>query len=82
MGVSQKRADWLQAWATKVIEAKRVNVKDMVAVLGRLSFAAGPLERLRPFLSTLYAWTAAVPEDATLPLPDAVIMVLNWLVKS
>eukprot|EP00969_Alexandrium_andersonii_P261947 11580461-Alexandrium_andersonii.AAC.1 len=36
--------------------------------LGRLSFAAGVLEWDRPFLLVLFAWAAAAPHGAYLPL--------------
>ena len=79
LGISEKRASWLLRWTERVIQERSVKVSDLTAVLGRLSYAAGPLERIRPFLSTLYAWAAAVPDTATLPLPEACLLVLHWI---
>ena len=55
LGVSQKRADWLVAWLRAKVEDGKVDIGDLEAVLGRLCFAMGPLEYLRPFLAPIYA---------------------------
>ena len=81
LGITQKRADWLAAWADAVVQRKGVLVRDLVAVLGRMSFAAGPLERIRPSLSSLYAWSAVVPGGAYLSPPPAVLLCLRWVAR-
>ena len=57
-----------------------VLVRHMAEGLGRLGFAAGILEWARPFLAPMYAWTAAAPGGAVLPLPSVVRLTLTWLV--
>ena len=37
-----------------------VDAYEFCAVVGRMGFAIGPLEHLRPFVAPLYAWSAAV----------------------
>ena len=47
-GISEARAKWLIDWIDRALAADGVLLRDFAAVLGRLSFAAGPLERVRP----------------------------------
>ena len=56
-------------------------VRDLGGVLGRLSFAAGPLERIRPFLSCLYSWVSVVPASSFLTPPPAVLLCLRWIAR-
>ena len=79
LGISEDRARWLVSWIDKALAAKAVLVRDLVSVIGRLSFTAGPLERLRPFLAPLYAWVSVVPESAFLPPPVLVQLCLRWV---
>ena len=72
-GVSLKRATWLSSWLRARVAEGRVDMRDLEAVLGRLCFAVGPLEFLRPFLAPIYAWVAAVAHRG--------IMVLPWSVR-
>ena len=44
-------AEWLRAR----VKEGRADMQDLEAVLGRLCFAVGPLEYLRPFLAPVYA---------------------------
>ena len=46
-----------------------VDLDDLCAVLGRLSFAMGPLYHLRPFVAPIYAWTSAVGRGGRMRLP-------------
>ena len=52
---------------------------DFVAVLGRLCFAMGPLEYLRPFVAPLFAWAAAVGPRGRMQLPWSVTFILKFL---
>ena len=52
---------------------------DFVAVLGRLCFAMGPLEYLRPFIAPLFAWAAAVGPRGRVQLPWSVTFILKFL---
>ena len=78
-GISESRAQWLETWLHATLKEDGILVSDLVSVLGRLGFAAGPLERVRPFLSLLYSWVAAVPSNAKLKPPEGVRLVLEWL---
>ena len=60
VGISEKRAKWLISWMEKCLTSLRINLFDLNAVLGRLSFAMGPLDFLWPFVAPLYAWYASM----------------------
>ena len=52
---------------------------DFTAVLGRLCFAMGPLEYLRPFIAPLFARAAAVGPRGKMRLPWSVTFILRLL---
>ena len=79
VGLSESRALWVVRWCTATLGQPTVLVKDLRDALGRLSFAAGPLVALRPFLGPLYAWTAACPANASMPLPAMIRLILYWI---
>jgi len=81
LGISEARAAWLVQWLRRALEQGTVLVSTLVAVLGRLGFAAGVLEWDRPFLGPLYAWTAAVPASAFVRLPVLVRLILEYLAQ-
>ena len=60
LGLSPKRATWMEMWMRKLAEAGKTTAKEMEQGLGRLGFAANALTWERPFLGPLYAWTSAV----------------------
>ena len=79
LGISESRARWLVKWLSDILDAGSVLLRRLAEGLGRLGFAAGVLEWHRPFLAPLYAWTAAAPAGAYLPLPPLVALVLRHL---
>ena len=79
LGISESRATWLAKWIGQALAQDAVLVARLVAVLGRLGFAAGVLEWDRPFLGPLYAWTAAVPAGAFIRMPVLVRLILEYL---
>ena len=62
LGIADSRACWLIKWINDMVLRGAVRVKDLRAVLGRLSFAAGPLERIKPFF-----WHALMPGSLSSP---------------
>ena len=79
LGISEDRARWLTDWIDTALAAGTVLVRDLVAVVGRLAFTAGPLERIRPFMAPIYSWIAVVPSSACLPPPVMVKLALKWV---
>ena len=70
LGVSEGRSRWLTDWIFKTVEAGIVDVADFRAVLGRLTFALGALEYLRPFSSPLHAWLASIDHLGKVKVPS------------
>ena len=64
------------------MEDKLVLVGCLSTGLGRLGFAGGVLEWAKPFLGPAYAWTAAAPLGAVLPVPNAILLTLLWIIDS
>ena len=81
VGLSQRRADWLIQWFCRQALAGSVVARELLEVLGRLSFAGGPLPWMRPFLGPLCAWAAACPCDAKLRLPAKLQIIFVWLAE-
>ena len=79
LGISVRRAEWLAGWMGRQASEGSTDMADFTAVLGRLCFAMGPLEFLRPFVAPLFAWAAAVGPRGKIPLPWSVTFVLRLL---
>jgi hypothetical protein len=79
LGITTKRANWLVGWMRAQVEAGTSDMRDFVAVLGRLCFAMGPLEFLRPFVAPLFSWAAAVGNRGNVQLPWSVTFLLEFL---
>ena len=81
IGISDGRAAWLCKWMTDTVNKGIVEVADLRAVLGRLSFSLGALEYLRPFVAPLFSWCAAVDSMPRAPLPWSVSFILKFLTE-
>ena len=79
VGLSEKRSLWLQSWLARVTSGQAILVSSLAEGLGRLGWAAGPLEWARPFLGPLYAWCARLPQSSCLALPPMVRTTLLFL---
>ena len=79
LGISEGRSTWLIKWGDRIVKEGLVQMRDFAEGLGRLGFCAGVLEFHRPFLSALYAWSAAAPLGAVLPVPPLVRLTLSWI---
>jgi hypothetical protein len=79
IGISDRRCEWAAAWCRKTAEGSTVSGRRFAEALGRLAFAAGPLEFVRPFLGPLYGWSAVVSEQSTASIPPMVKQVLLWI---
>ena len=80
-GLSEGRTQWLQKWLADQLEVKTVVIRDFAEGLGRLSFAAHALERIRPFLAPLYSWTSAIHPSTALAKPLFVNLMLKWILR-
>ena len=78
-GLSERRCDWLCGWTRKVAADGIIVARDLRAGLGRFAFSAALLRYLLPFLGPFYAWVAVLPDSAAWPLPEALLLLLEWL---
>ena len=81
VGLSERRAVWAADWARATTARGFIKPEEMTVALGRLGFAAGPLDWLRPYLGPLYAWAAACPSGRFLLLPAMLRLILSWLAR-
>ena len=75
VGISELRAACCARWLGDKATEGRVALGELREGLGRLQFATGAVEYLRPFLGPLYAWAAAGPRFAKPRLPVMVILI-------
>jgi hypothetical protein len=71
---------WLVKWGDRILLDGVVLIRNLSEGLGRLGYCSGLLEWCRPFLAPLYAWSAAAPDGAVLPIPAIVRTVLEFIV--
>lgn len=53
--------------------------RELKSVLGRLSFLAGALRHVRPFLAPLFSWSATLAGGTYAKFPDAVVILLEYV---
>ena len=56
-----------------------MDLADLEGVLGRMAFAVGPLDHVRPFLAPIYSWSAAVGRVGKMDIPWSMAFILNLL---
>ena len=79
LGITATRAAWINRWLTDKVAEGRIRLGELREGLGRIGFAAGPIEHLRPFLGPLYAWAAAGPRFARPRLPVMILLIMKYL---
>ena len=81
VGISERRAIWLARWLRARLDEGVVDMSDLEAVVGRLCFALGPLEYLRPFIAPLYAWLSAVNHRGKMAIPWSIAFIFSYFVR-
>ena len=79
LGVSERRARWLEEWIARVLADGRIQMRELREALGRLSFVYGALTWDKPFLGPLYTYLAVWGPGACVEIPLYVRMILEWL---
>ena len=79
LGISPRRADWLACWCERTVREKEARVEDLRAVMGRLVFALGALEYLRPFCAPILSWVAVAGRGGLERLPWSVLFLLAYI---
>ena len=78
-GISESKVKWILGW----IEKKRLDGgatgRELKSALGRLSFVAGALQHIRPFLGPLFAWAAALALGTFSKFPEAVRSIMSLI---
>ena len=78
-GISQKKKDWVVRWVDEQLKAGGVVGRELKAVLGRLSFVAGALKHVRPFLAPIFSWSANLSPGTFAQFPDAIKILLQFV---
>jgi len=81
IGLSESRVRWLTEFISKTLKDGHVLIRALTEALGRMGFASQVLYWSKPFLAPLYAWTARVPEGATLKIPVTIHCTLEFLLE-
>ena len=79
-GISSKKVKWMKDWLSKHLSAGGILGRDLKSALGRFSFVAGALPHVRPFLGPLFAWSAVLAGGTFAKFPDAVRILLEYVV--
>ena len=81
VGITEVRAKWLRDWLRECVRQKTVDLADLLGVLGRMAFAMGPLDYMRPFISPIYSWSSAVGARGKARLPWSMAFLFELLAR-
>jgi len=82
LGIIKSRAGWLIGWLRDRVRERTVDLSDLVGVLGRMAFAMGPLDFLKPSISPIYAWSSAVGPRGRARLPWSIVFLFELIVRA
>ena len=78
-GIAERKVRWVEDWVRRHLASGGATGREVKAALGRLTFVAGALQMLRPFLGPLFAWSAILRGGAFAKFPEAVHMLLKFI---
>ena len=78
-GISESKVKWILGWITKKKLDGGATGRELKSALGRLSFVAGALQHIRPFLGPIFAWASAMALGTFARLPEAVRSILSLI---
>lgn len=70
-GVNESKRKWIIGWIDGKLQQGGVVVRELKSVLGRLSFVAGALRHVRPFLAPLFSWSSTLAGGTFSKFPDS-----------
>ena len=79
LGINEKKQRWILNWVEEKISKGGIVGRDLRSALGRLSFVAGALRHVRPFLAPLFAWCSSLAPGTFSPFPPAVVTLLQFI---
>ncbi len=80
-GISNKKVKWVQEWIKRKLQDGGATGREMRSSLGRLTFVAGALHHVRPFLGPIFAWASMLSAGTSAQFPDAVKILLGYISK-
>lgn len=78
-GINESKRKWIVDWIDKKLQLGGVVGRELRSVLGRLSFVAGALRHVRPFLAPLFSWASTMAPGTFASFPDAVVILLEFV---
>ena len=78
-GINESKRTWICNWIDTKLQQGGVVGRELKLVLGRLSFVAGALRHVRPFLAPLFSWSATLAGGTFSRFPDAVSILLEYV---
>lgn len=78
-GISDSKVKWILGWIEKKKQDGGATGRELKSALGRLSFVAGALQHIRPFLGPLFAWASALALGTFSKFPEAVRSILSMV---
>ena len=78
-GIGDSKVAWVLGWIKEVKDEGSILGSRMRSALGRLSFVAGALVQVRPFLGVIFAWTSRLQPGGFHQVPMAVQIVLEFI---
>eukprot|EP00438_Fugacium_kawagutii_P023533 Skav200888 [mRNA] locus=scaffold1581:56890:58152:+ [translate_table: standard] len=78
-GISERKVKWMLEWIEQRVTSGFVTGRELKLALGRFCFVAGALPHVRPFLGPLFAWAAVLGQGTCAKMPDAVVVLLEYI---
>ena len=78
-GINSSKRGWIVGWIETKTAQGGVVGRELKSVLGRLSFVAGALRHVRPFLAPLFSWASTMAPGTFSNFPDAVLILLEFI---
>ena len=81
LGISARRAEWFVKWSRDMASKRVVHMHSFEEGLGRITYVAGALEHVRPFLAPLYRFLAIHPRSSVRVIPPYVTFFLRYVAQ-
>ena len=79
LGITEKRADWMIGWFTKILDQGVLLIRELREALGRMIFVYGALQWDRPFLGPLFGLLSHHQPGECIQIPLFVRTIFDWL---
>jgi hypothetical protein len=79
VGIGIRKVAWMVRWITDRLNDKGIVGRSLQSGLGRFSFVARAIDHIKPFLSPIYAWSAAIHPSGFHYFPEVILALLIWI---